>query len=207
MVSMRLSVDTESRRGCDRVFVNVGTPARAWQTGPGVRDHYDVLQVADNADQEVIASAYRSLAGRYHPDVSNDSRAAARMKEIIDAYAILSNPAARAEYDRERALSQQTRSPTMPPYRRWDPGPWPRVARAAGATRALVLGLCSVLLCPILGPLAIYVGVMARRRIHASGGFLGGEASATAGIVLGFLGTVAVLLYVLYLVASAALSG
>jgi hypothetical protein len=58
------------------------------------------------------------------------------------------------------------------------------------ATLALVLGILSLFCCPVLGPVAIFIGNASRGRIQASGGSLGGGGLATAGFVLGIIGTV-----------------
>jgi amino acid transporter len=58
------------------------------------------------------------------------------------------------------------------------------------ATLALVLGIVGVLCCYILGPVALYIGNSSRQRIQASGGTLGGGGLATAGMVLGIIGTI-----------------
>ena len=58
------------------------------------------------------------------------------------------------------------------------------------ATLSLVLGIISVLCCPILGPVALFIGNASRQRIQASGGTLGGGGLATAGLVLGIIGTI-----------------
>jgi hypothetical protein len=58
------------------------------------------------------------------------------------------------------------------------------------ATLALVLGIISVICCQILGPVALFIGNSSRQRIAASGGTLGGGGLATAGMILGIIGTV-----------------
>ena len=64
------------------------------------RDYYDILDVDREADENTIKKAYRALAMRYHPDRNpDDSQAAERMKEINEAYAVLSNPQRRNLYD------------------------------------------------------------------------------------------------------------
>lgn len=65
------------------------------------------------------------------------------------------------------------------------------------ATVALILGILGVLCFPILGPVALFIGNGSRRRIRESGGTLGGEGKATAGFVLGIIGTVFLALAVL----------
>ena len=58
-----------------------------------------MLGVAKNADQKEIKDAFRNLALKYHPDRNKEAGAEERFKEIAEAYAILSNPQKRAEYD------------------------------------------------------------------------------------------------------------
>jgi DnaJ domain len=65
-------------------------------------DAYRVLQVDPSAEPEVIEAAYRRLARKYHPDVSDDPDAAARMRELSAAYDAVRDPERRAEYDRRR---------------------------------------------------------------------------------------------------------
>jgi len=56
------------------------------------------------------------------------------------------------------------------------------------AVAALVLGVASFFICPLVGAvLAVIFGYMARSNIHNSNGTLGGEGLATAGIILGFI--------------------
>ncbi len=65
-------------------------------------DLYDILQVAPHAEPEVIESAYRRLARKYHPDVNPAADAHERMRVLNHAYEILSNPTERARYDSQR---------------------------------------------------------------------------------------------------------
>lgn len=65
------------------------------------RDYYEVLGVPRDASQEDIKKAYRTLAKKYHPDVSTEPKdvAEAKFKEISEAYEILSDPEKRKTYD------------------------------------------------------------------------------------------------------------
>jgi len=63
------------------------------------RDYYEVLEVARNADVKAIKDAFRRLALKYHPDRNKSPDAEERFKEIAEAYAVLSDPKKRAEYD------------------------------------------------------------------------------------------------------------
>jgi curved DNA-binding protein CbpA len=68
-------------------------------------DPYKVLQVDPEAEDEVIAAAYRRLARKYHPDVASSPEAAERMAAINAAWAIIGEPASRAAFDRERTAA------------------------------------------------------------------------------------------------------
>jgi molecular chaperone DnaJ len=63
-------------------------------------DYYEILGVSRNADMEEIKRSYRRLARKYHPDVNKEPGAEERFKEINRAYEVLSDPEARARYDR-----------------------------------------------------------------------------------------------------------
>lgn len=64
------------------------------------RDYYEVLGVAKNADDASIKKAYRVLAKKYHPDMNpGDAEAEKKFKEASEAYAVLSDPEKRRQYD------------------------------------------------------------------------------------------------------------
>jgi len=63
------------------------------------RDYYEVLGVPRDVDAKGIKDAFRRLALQYHPDRNPSPEAEARFKEIAEAYAVLSDPRRRAEYD------------------------------------------------------------------------------------------------------------
>jgi curved DNA-binding protein CbpA len=67
-------------------------------------DPYKILQVDPEAEDEVIAAAYRRLARKYHPDTAPGPDAAGRMEAINAAWEVLGNPTRRAAYDRQRAV-------------------------------------------------------------------------------------------------------
>ena len=64
------------------------------------RDYYEVLGVDKNADDAAIKKAYRVLAKKYHPDMNpGDKEAEQKFKEASEAYAVLSDPEKRRQYD------------------------------------------------------------------------------------------------------------
>ena len=70
------------------------------------RTFYDVLMISPAADTRLITVVYRHLAKRYHPDVDSSPVAAARMAELNEAYAVLSDRARRASYDETVGLDE-----------------------------------------------------------------------------------------------------
>ena len=65
-------------------------------------DYYKILNLAEDASEKQIKEAYRHLAFQYHPDRNHDPESNARMKAINEAYAVLSNPNKRRDYDAVR---------------------------------------------------------------------------------------------------------
>jgi molecular chaperone DnaJ len=64
------------------------------------RDYYETLGVARAATAAEIKKAYRRLARKHHPDVNpGNAEAEQRFKEIQEAYAVLSSPDKRKQYD------------------------------------------------------------------------------------------------------------
>jgi curved DNA-binding protein len=63
------------------------------------RDYYKVLGVEKNATEKEIQKAYKSLAKKYHPDVSKDKGSDAKFKEINEAYEVLGDKDKRKKYD------------------------------------------------------------------------------------------------------------
>lgn len=64
------------------------------------KDYYEVIGVEHDASSVDIKRAYRRLARKYHPDVSKETDAEARFKELGEAYEVLKDPEKRAAYDR-----------------------------------------------------------------------------------------------------------
>ena len=79
-----------------------------------MKDHYEIMGVPRNASSEEIRQRYRFLVQAYHPDrfpdPANKTRAEEEFKLVQAAYQVLSNPRARADYDR-----QQLRRPNQRP--------------------------------------------------------------------------------------------
>src|SRR5215218_5709905 len=66
-----------------------------------MRDYYEILAVAKDADGEAIKRAYRKLALQYHPDRNGGDREAEdKFKEATEAYEVLRDADKRAAYDR-----------------------------------------------------------------------------------------------------------
>ncbi len=63
------------------------------------RDYYQILGVARDASAEDIKKAYRRLARKYHPDVSKETGAEDRFKEVAEAYEVLRDTQKRTAYD------------------------------------------------------------------------------------------------------------
>ena len=64
------------------------------------RDYYEVLGVPRDADEAALKKAYRQLAKKYHPDINpGEKEAEAKFKEASEAYAVLSDPEKRRQYD------------------------------------------------------------------------------------------------------------
>ena len=95
---------------------------------------YQILNISVNSDQKTIIKAYRKLARKYHPDVSNEPNAEARFKEINAAYHALKKAKevkieqrsphsmneevmeAMKKYQRQQAQSQYYQNTYQPQY-------------------------------------------------------------------------------------------
>ncbi len=79
-------------------------------------DYYAALGVPRDADQDTIKKAYRSLARKFHPDVSKAADAETRFKQVGEAYATLKDPEKRAAYD---DLGRQPEGSQFEPPPQW----------------------------------------------------------------------------------------
>ena len=66
------------------------------------KDYYKILDVDPGADKKAIKTAFRKLARKYHPDVSDQHDAEEKFKEVAEAYEVLKDSDKRAEYDEIR---------------------------------------------------------------------------------------------------------
>jgi molecular chaperone DnaJ len=112
---------------------------------PPADDYYAMLGVHSGADGEELRKAWRQLALRWHPDRAGEG-ATATFKQLAAAYAVLSDPIARAAYDRRRraadpagASARRTppaKSPPPPPER--PPTPSVMLSRICGPLTTLI---------------------------------------------------------------------
>lgn len=71
--------------------------------------YYDILEINQNASPEIVEKAYKTLAKKYHPDLQEESlkkESEEKLKQINEAYEVLSNPDKRKEYDMQLSFSQ-----------------------------------------------------------------------------------------------------
>jgi hypothetical protein len=115
-----------------------------------MRTHYDNLNVSETAPDEVIRAAYKALAMKFHPDRNNGSAESRHIMQVInEAYAVLSDPWGRREYDKLLLSSRQT-SPLPPTFKNHQqPPPFPnkfkksQPAPLAPKPRNIFVGLLS----------------------------------------------------------------
>lgn len=86
------------------------------------KDYYKILGVDPGVDNKAIKVAYRKLARKYHPDVSDHHDAEAQFKEVVEAYEVLKDSTKRAEYDEIRQHAGQQQGFRPPPGSAGDHG-------------------------------------------------------------------------------------
>ncbi|MBW4934231.1 DnaJ C-terminal domain-containing protein [Marinobacter sp. F4206] len=79
------------------------------------KDYYAALGVSESASPEDIKRAYRKLARKYHPDVSKETDADEKFKDVGEAYEVLKDPEKRAEYDQLRKYGARGDGSFEPP--------------------------------------------------------------------------------------------
>ena len=84
------------------------------------KDYYSTLGVERGATEDEIRRAYRKLARKYHPDVSKESDAEARMRDVNEAYDVLRDQEKRQAYDNLAAGVSSDGGFQPPPG--WDEG-------------------------------------------------------------------------------------
>lgn len=76
-----------------------------------MKNYYETLQVNENASKEIIEKAYKVLAKKYHPDLQTDEKnkkiMEKKLKEINEAYHILSDSFLKEQYDKELEKEKQ----------------------------------------------------------------------------------------------------
>ena len=90
-----------------------------------MKNYYEILEINEKASQEIIEKVYKVLVKKYHPDLQESAEAKAKceekIKEINEAYDVLSNPEKRSEYDakleqekKEKEFQAQASTNTRP---------------------------------------------------------------------------------------------
>src|SRR5256885_4802441 len=100
-------------------------------------DYYLLLGVEVDVDRVQLRRAWRRLALRWHPDRAG-AEATATFQKLSVAYAVLSDPIARAAYDRQRRPRPKRPAPVAPAERPRRRAPPDMLWRASGSLKALL---------------------------------------------------------------------
>lgn len=120
-----------------------------------VDDHYETLQIAPLAAPEVVEAAYNGLSKKYGADP--DPAVREKRRDLDRAYAVLSQPERRAEYDAQHGIAKspmlaQTAAPAQPATSGETQTVWPRgnvaCPRDPGMQTALRCSRCEKPICP-----------------------------------------------------------
>lgn len=120
---------------------------------PSTPNHYQVLQLPPSATEQELRQAFRALSKRYHPDTTTlpTGEAEAAFRQLRQAYAVLSDPAARRIYD-AGLLQPDSPSPARRPQPMTVARPVPvRRALSGGEWFALLLLVVALVLSLVLG--------------------------------------------------------
>ena len=91
-----------------------------WRSILRYKDYYRIMGLERDASQDEVKKAYRRLARKYHPDVSDSPDAEQLFKDLGEAYAVLKDPEKRAAYDELGANWKAGQEFKPPPD--WDAG-------------------------------------------------------------------------------------
>ncbi|NDJ54839.1 MAG: J domain-containing protein [Chloroflexi bacterium] len=132
-----------------------------------MRNYYDILDIDRAASQDAIKQKYRWWAKVFHPDrfqaLTDKEQAAEQLKRINEAYATLSDPKKRADYDRRLEAQDQFAAevaereaaevyqPTPEDYELYHAGPIHAVARQQVIPIVIVGGVAVVTSASLLG--------------------------------------------------------
>ena len=100
-------------------------------------DYFQILEIDETDDEQIIRQAYRRLAAIYHPDRNNSLDAAAKFRDVTAAYHVLSNQQLRSRYRFQRRYEQLTPNEATIDIRKRRPSdqPKPRTAHPAEQAR------------------------------------------------------------------------
>lgn len=129
-------------------------------TGMYVLDYYHMLGVDRSADASTIRARYQKLVLEYHPDRNASANAAGRLRGILEAYQVLSDPDRRKEYDRLRYKRPGRRTGSRQDVRRRDARAGEPAGRRRGSRQEEPAdppsGRDTLVICGFCGDNAIY---------------------------------------------------